>query len=108
MEHLSMSRKERTRLEVLARVKARQITKVKAAALLGLSYRQTLRAYRRYAKRGAAGLTHGLRGKPGNRGHDTSHRREVLAAYRQSYGGFGPTLAARSEERRGGEEWRSR
>src|SRR5436853_5594168 len=94
MEHLAMSRKERTRLEVFARVKAGPITKVKASALLGVSYRQTLRAYRRYAKRGAAGLTHGLRGKPGNRGHDTSHRREVLAAYRQSYADFGPTLAA--------------
>jgi transposase len=94
MEHLSMSRKERTRLEVFSRVKAGQITRVKAAALLGLSYRQTLRAYRRYAKRGAAGLTHGLRGKPGNRGHDRSHRQKVLAAYRRSYGDFGPTLAA--------------
>jgi len=38
-------------------VKARQITKVKAAALLGLSYRQTLRAYRRLrqARGGGAG-----------------------------------------------------
>ncbi|MDB5319103.1 MAG: hypothetical protein JWN40_734 [Phycisphaerales bacterium] len=96
MEHLSMSCKERTRLEVFSRVKARQITRVKAAALLGLSYRQTLtlRAYRRYAKRGAAGLVHGLRGKVSNRGHDRSHRQTVLAAYRQSYGDFGPTLAA--------------
>ena len=94
MEHLSMSRKERTRLEVFSRVKAGQITKLKAAALLGLSYRQTLRAYRRYAKRGAAGLVHGLRGRPGNRGHDRSHRQRVLAAYRQRYGDFGPTLAA--------------
>ena len=94
MEHLSMSRKERTRLEVFARVKARQITQVKAAALLGLSYRQTLRAYRRYAKRGAAGLVHGLRGKASNHRRDASHRQQALAAYRQSYGGFGPTLAA--------------
>jgi transposase len=94
MEHLSMSRKERTRLEVFSRVKAGQITKVKASALLGLSYRQTLRAYRRYAKRGAAGLVHGLRGKASNRGHDRSHRQTVLAAYRRSYADFGPTLAA--------------
>ncbi len=94
MEHLSMSRKERTRLEVFSRVKARQITKAKASALLGLSYRQTLRAYRRYVKRGAAGLVHGLRGKASNRGHDRSHRQTVLAAYRRSYAGFGPTLAA--------------
>jgi len=94
MEHLSMSRKERTRLEVFARVKAGQISKVKAAGLLGLSYRQTLRAYRRYARRGAAGLTHRLRGKSSNRRRDASQRRQVLAAYRASYAGFGPTLAA--------------
>ena len=93
MEHLSMSRKERTRLEVFSRVKAGQISKVKAAALLGLSYRQTLRAYRRYAKRGAAGLVHGLRGKASNHRRDSSQRRAVLAAYRQRYAGFGPTLA---------------
>jgi transposase len=102
MEHLSMSRKERTRLEVFSRVKARQITKAKAATLLGLSYRQTLRAYRRYAQRGAAGLVHGLRGKASNRGHDPSQRQKVLAAYRQSYADFGPTLAAEQMARRDG------
>lgn len=91
MEQLMMSRTERTRLEVFARVKAKQIDKVKAAELLVLSYRQTLRAYARYASRGAAGLTHGLRGKPSNRGHEVAHRDKVLAAYRASYGDFGPT-----------------
>lgn len=94
MESLAMSRKERTRLEVLSRVKSKQISKVKAATLLGLGYRQVLRSYARYAKAGAAGLTHGLRGKPSNRGHDAAHRAKVLAAYRASYADFGPTLAA--------------
>src|SRR5829696_4587475 len=89
-----MSRKERTRLEVFARVKAGGVTRVKASALLALSYRQTLRSYARYAAGGAAGLAHGLRGKPSNRGHDAAHRRAVLAAYRAAYAGFGPTLAA--------------
>lgn len=89
-----MSGKERTRLEVFARVKAGEVTRVKASALLALSYRQTLRSYARYAAGGAAGLAHGLRGKPSNRGHDAAHRRAVLAAYRAGYAGFGPTLAA--------------
>jgi hypothetical protein len=97
-----MSRKERTRLEVFARVKARQITRIKAAQLLGLSYRQTLRAYRRYAKRGAAGLVHGLRGKASNHRRDPSQRRAALAAYRQSYAGFGPTLATEQMAARDG------
>jgi hypothetical protein len=89
-----MSRKEQVRLEVFARVKAGEVTRVKASELLGLSYRQTLRAYARYAAGGAAGLSHGLRGKASNRGTDAAHRAAVLAAYRASYGGFGPTLAA--------------
>src|SRR5688500_12537494 len=89
-----MSRKERVRLEVFARVRAGGVTRLKAAELLGLSYRQTLRSYARYAAGGASGLTHGLRGKGSNRRHDAAHRRGVLAAYRASYAGFGPTLAA--------------
>src|SRR5687768_10624877 len=89
-----MSREERVRLEVFARVRAGGVTRLKAAELLGLSYRQTLRSYARYAAGGAAGLAHGLRGKPSNRGHDAAHRRAVLAAYRARYAGFGPTLAA--------------
>jgi transposase len=94
METLLMSRKERTRLEIFARVKAGGVTRVKASELLALSYRQTLRAYARYAAGGAAGLAHGLRGRPSNRGVDAAHRQAVLAAYRAHYPGFGPTLAA--------------
>ena len=94
MEQLMMSRTERTRLEVFARVKATQIDKVKAAGLLGLSYRQVLRSYARYAKRGAAGLTHASRGKASNRGLDAAHRGKVLATYAACYADFGPTLAA--------------
>jgi len=93
-ETLLMSRKERTRLEVFARVKAGGVTRVKASELLALSYRQTLRSYARYAAGGAGGLAHGLRGKASNRKLDAAHRRDVLAAYRASYLGFGPTLAA--------------
>jgi len=94
METLLMSRKEQVRLEVFARVKAGEVTRGKAAELLALSYRQTLRSYARYAAVGASGLTHGLRGRASNRGHAASHRSAVLAAYRSSYAGFGPTLAA--------------
>ena len=77
-----MSRKERARLEVFARVKAGEVTRAKGSELLGLSYRQTLRMYARYAAGGAAGLAHGLRGRASNRGLDAAHRRAVLAAYR--------------------------
>ena len=89
-----MSRIDRLRLEIFARVKSGQLTRRRAAELLGLSYRQTLRVYARYFRRGAAGLGHRLRGRPSNHRRDVSHRRQVLALYRKSYAGFGPTLAA--------------
>ena len=40
MDVMSMSRKERQRLEVLSRVKRGELVLVKAAELLELSYRQ--------------------------------------------------------------------
>lgn len=40
MEAISLSRKERSRLEVMSRVRDGQMTVSEAAAMLGLSYQQ--------------------------------------------------------------------
>ena len=40
METISMSSKERRRLEVVSRVKSGELSLVKGAELLGISYRQ--------------------------------------------------------------------
>ncbi len=88
-----MSRKERTRLEVMARVRDGQVSVVKAAELLELSLRQTRRIVKRYRKQGDAGLMHGLRGKPGNRALEASVKQLALKLYREKYADFGPTLA---------------
>src|SRR5687768_12545055 len=94
METLAMSGKERRRLEVLSRVKAREVSLVKGAELLGLSYRQAKRAWARYRDQGDAGLAHRLRGRASNR-HVQPHRKEqALELYREKYTGYGPTLAA--------------
>ena len=76
-----MSRKERARLEVFARVRDGEVSVAKAAALLKLSERQARRAYKRYREKGDAGLVHGLRGKPGNRKTDEATREAVLKLY---------------------------
>jgi hypothetical protein len=55
METFRMSEKERARLEVFGRVKAADITLVKASELLGLSYRQTKRSWSRYQATGSSG-----------------------------------------------------
>ena len=94
-----MSEKEVRTAGVLARVKADDLTQVEAAEVLGLSYRQTKRLYRRFVKRGTDGLVHGNAGKGSHRGKALKFRERVLDLVRRYYGGgvgerFGPTLAA--------------
>jgi transposase len=94
METLKMSRKERDRLAVMAQVKQKKVSVAGAAEILGLSYRQAKRVWRRYRRQGDAGLVHRLRGRPGSRRKDPVLRRRLLLRYRERYGDFGPTLAA--------------
>lgn len=94
-----MSRRELTRVEVMARVKAGTLALADAATMLGVSYRQTKRLWRRYREGGAKGLQHQGVGKPSNRRTGVRVRARVLALIRQKYSGaldvrFGPTLAA--------------
>ena len=94
-----MSTCELKRAGVLARVAAETLTLGAAAVLMGVSYRQAKRLYRRYRKKGAAGLRHGNAGRASNRATSARVRKQVLALVRGKYGGtiderFGPTLAA--------------
>jgi len=94
-----MSKRELGRVEVLARVRSKQLRVVDAAALLGVSYRQGKRLWKRYREEGAAGLKHRSAGRPSNRGYEPPFRQKALRLVREKYGGpvgerFGPTLAA--------------
>ena len=95
VETLTMSRKERNRLKIMAGVKAKELSQVQAAELIGLGYRQAKRVWRRYREEGDAGLVHRLRGKPGLRRKPAALRTAVLQLCAQErYGDFGPTLMA--------------
>ena len=93
METISMSRRERYRLEVFSRVRRGEITLVKASELLGLSYRQAKRCFGRYREEGDQGLIHRLRGQPSNRQGNAHQKRRVLSLYEKKYADYGPTLA---------------
>jgi hypothetical protein len=58
-----MSGHELRRIEVLSEVLARRRTEVSAAAILGLSTRQTFRLLARYQELGGSGLAHKARGR---------------------------------------------
>lgn len=90
-----MSRKERKRLAIMVGIQRQELTQRQAAGLLGLSYRQTKRVWRRYHAQGDAGLVHRLRGRPSPRRKPAALRAQVLARYAQArYADFGPTLLA--------------
>jgi transposase len=89
-----MNRKERDRLTIMKGLERQELTLGAVSALLGLSYRQTRRVWRRYRAEGDAGLVHRLRGRPSLRRKPARLRARVLARYRERYGDFGPTLAA--------------
>jgi hypothetical protein len=92
-EHLTMSQRERTRLGVMQQVKAKAMTLVAAAEVLGLCYRQAKRIWKRYRKQGDKGLVHQGRRRRGNRAKAPRFKQRVLARYQKRYEGFGPTLA---------------
>src|SRR5258707_15289769 len=95
MDILTMSRKERERLTIMAGVKQQELTLVQAGELMAVGYRQSKRIWRRYQDEGDAGLVHRLRGQPSARRKPPELRARALARYAEErYADFGPTLMA--------------
>jgi transposase len=89
-----MSKAELSRVDTLARVARGELPVAGAASLLGLSARQVFRLLARFRAEGASGLASRRRGRPSNRRLPASVREAALAAVRERYADFGPTLAA--------------
>jgi len=94
-----MSQEELQRVEVLARVRSKQLRVIDAGRLMRVSYRQAKRLWKRYRQEGAAGLKHRSAGRSSHRAYPEKFRARVLALVRENYSGgigerFGPTLAA--------------
>lgn len=79
---------------VLAQVKEKKLSVTAAARVMGVSYRQGKRLWRRYSRFGEAGLIHKSRGRPGPRARKAGFRKKTLARVLERYADFGPTLAA--------------
>src|SRR3954452_9526439 len=71
-----------------------RITAARAAGLIGVGERQVFRLLKAYRASGAEGLGSRRRGRPSNRRHPAAVREAALAATRERYADFGPTLAA--------------
>lgn len=93
-ETLTMSTKERQRLQVIGHLMHGKTTVAEAAAALGVTERQMYRILLRYREGGDGGLIHRLRGHSSNRGYTEEIRSEVLHLYQEAYADYGPTLFA--------------
>jgi hypothetical protein len=93
-EILTMSTKERQRLQMIGLLKQGKITVAKAAAALGMGERQMYRVLLRYHQQGDRGLLHQSRGKASNRGYPRTVRVEAVRLYQKAYPDYGPTLFA--------------
>src|SRR6202051_3962976 len=89
-----MSGHELRRIEVLSEVLARRRTEVSAAAILGLSTRQTRRLVVAYRDGGGGAMIHKARGRTSNNQLHAGIREYVVELVRSRYADFGPSLAA--------------
>lgn len=89
---LTMSHKEYDRLEIVEKLKKKEISFTKATELLEISERHVYRIMGRLIKEGRKGLIHKGRGKSSNRGYPKEIKERVIRIYRKDYADYGPTL----------------
>ena len=94
MERIEMSTRERRRMALMTRVAEGLLKLRMAAEMMGVSYRQAKRIWRRYRQEGDAGLVHRGRGRGSNRARPEPERRRALALCAKHYVDFGPLLAS--------------
>src|SRR5258708_23207027 len=87
-----MSKRELSRIDVLARLDGGRLTILAAADLMRVTQRQTHRLLKRYRDGGAPASRR--RGRPSNNRLSDVVRDHAIALVREYYADFGPTLAA--------------
>lgn len=91
---LTMSKKEINRPHIIQQVTEGKLSQAEAARAMNVTTRQVRRMVAAYRTHGSAGLTHGLRGKPGNHALGDEFKDRVIELVREYFPDFGPTLAA--------------
>jgi transposase len=90
---LTMSAREVNRLEVMQRLKEKNLNQREAAKIVGVSVRQVKRMIKAYREKGAVGLVSQRRGRASNNRLNEATRVQALDLLGGKYRGFGPTLA---------------
>jgi len=99
-ELITMSAKELKRLEVLEKLKSKQITQTIASNQLSISVRQVRRLFKSYLEMGAKCLVSKKRGAPSNHQLPIKLKDTAISIIKENYIDFGPTLAGEYLEER--------
>lgn len=91
--HSVMSIKNLSRIEVLEKVKKKELTQCEASQQLGLSRKQINRLYKKYREHGAVSLASKRHGKASNNRLADEVKQEAMEIVKTHYKDFGPTLA---------------
>jgi transposase len=89
---ITMSQRDLNFIQVLSKVKEKEVRQKEAAEILGLSERQIRRIVRRVREEGVRGIVHRLRGREAHNKIDNKSREKVLKIYEKRYQGFGAKL----------------
>jgi len=89
-----LSERERDRLKVLHEVEQGHLRQREGAEQLGMSERGFRKLWKRFRMEDDSAVVHGLRGRLSNRRLNEEMAARAVAAVRQQYTDFGPTLAA--------------
>jgi transposase len=89
-----MTEKERDQIAIFENVKQNVMSQKEAGSILGISYRQVKRRYKRYLALGPDGLIHKSRGKQSNKGVEPNIKEKMLELLKSKFKGFGPTFVA--------------
>lgn len=92
--HITMSKKELSRLEIISKVIEKRLKQREAAEMLGLGIRQIKRLCKGYNLCGAKGLVSKHRGSISNHRLSSTIKQQVIDLIIEHYRDFGPTLAA--------------
>ena len=84
---------EQTRLNVIAKLHAKEINTTQAALALGLSKRQILRLSKSVKKEGHKGVISKKKGAPSNNRLPEVLKEQALSLIKEHYANFGPSLA---------------
>ena len=93
-----MSKAESKQIEIIEKLKRREITQRTAAELMEKSTRSVRRRLARYNASGAEGLVHRSRGRQSNRKTADAVCARVAALASSKYAGYGPTFMAEKLE----------